>query len=306
MGTLAAVAAAVALLTAFMQSATYVLTRFFYVRGGSPAQLAYMNFMLMGAVSLAVLWPAGIAGVEWSRELAGWLALESSAFFAGQVCWLAALAKAPGSRLATLYNLKIIFVGVLYSLCFAAPFNRWMAAGLVLAAAAAMLMNGSGRPAGDGKRGAAVAWLLLGGAIVFLSWADVGAAGMLKCLGRPGDLRAVVLTAGLGNTAAALLAAPLWAVARPRRDLLVPALPYITVCLISIVTYFFCISVLDPAFSAVLASTRGLFSLALGVLLAKAGLTALEPRLSRRQWLVCGVAALLMIAAIIIYGCGKF
>ncbi|MEA4862814.1 MAG: EamA family transporter [Victivallaceae bacterium] len=306
MDVLVVVAAAVALLTAFMQSATYVLTRFFYARGGNPAQLAYLNFMLMGIVSLAVLWPAGIAKVEWSLELAGWLGLESVTFFCGQVCWLAALAKAPGSRLATLYNLKIIFVGVLYSLCFAAPFNRWMAAGLVLAAGAAMLMNGSSRPAGERGRGAAAAWLLLAGAIIFLSWADVGAAGMLKCLGRPGDLGAVLLTVCLGNTAVAVMAAPCWKLARPRRDLVAPALPYIAVCLISIATYFFCISVLDPAFSAVLASTRGLFSLMLGMLLAKLGFTALEPRLSRRQWLWCGVAALLMIAAIVIYACGKF
>ncbi len=306
MGVLAVIAVAVALLTAFMQSAAYVLTRYFYARGGGPAQLAYLNFMLMGAASLAALWPAGIADVTWSWELAGWLGLEASAFCCGQLCWLAALTKAPGSRLATLYNLKIIFVGVLYSLCFAAPFNRWMAAGLVLAAGAAMLMNGFSRPAGEGRRGAAAAWLLLAGAIVFFSWADIGAAGMMKCLGRPGDLGAVLLTACLGNAACAVLAAPCWKLARPRRELVAPALPYIALCLISIATYFFCISVLDPAFSAVLASTRGLFSLVLGMLLAKLGFTALEPRLSRRQWLWCGVAALLMIAAIVIYACGKF
>jgi len=306
MTAMAVAALAVALLTAFMQSATYVLTRFFYARGGTPAQLAYLNFMLMGAVSCAALWPAGVAGVRWSAELAGWLALEAATFLAGQVCWLAALAKAPGSRLATLYNLKIIFVGVLYSVCFAAPFNRWMVAGLLLAAAAAMLMNKFSRSGNGGARGGGSAWLLLAGAIAFLSWADIGAAGMLKCLGRPGDLRAVILTVCLGNAAAAALAAPLWKLGRPRRELVAPALPYIAVCLVSIATYFFCISVLDPAFSAVLASTRGLFSLALGMVLAKLGFTALEPRLSRRQWLWCGVAAMLMIAAIVIYACGKF
>ena len=186
-----------------------------------------------------------------------------------------------------------------------------------LAAAAAVLMgvfSGAGGGAGAVANGRKKRGVIRGGgataliaSIVLLAGADVGIVALIRDFSAAGcGYSGAAAAAGCLNVAlCGVIVLPTIPAIRPKMRHFRLALPYTAVCLLSIYTVNFAFSVLDPVYTNVLLSTRGLFSLLLGMLLAHCGFTAVEERASGRRWMWRAVAALLMFAAIAVYSFGK-
>ncbi len=311
---------AVALFTAFLQSLSYVLSRRFFASGGTPRQLLLTNCLLMAVPALFLLpelLPASSDGVTgtglphslWSTAL--WTAV---AFVAGQFCWLLALRLTAGSVLASLYNLKIIAVGVGFSLYFHEHLTFPAVAGMFLAAAAAVLMgifSGTGEKSVAGRRVDGImpfrGVLALAASIALLAGADVGIVALIRDFSAAGCgySRAAAAAGCLNVAVCGLIMLPALPAIKPKPRHFMLAVPYTAVCMLSIYTVNFAFSVLDPVYTNVLLSTRGLFSLLMGAVLAHFGFTAVEERAAGRRWLGRAAAALLMFAAIAVYSFGK-
>ncbi|MBR2363676.1 MAG: hypothetical protein IKA79_00605, partial [Lentisphaeria bacterium] len=62
-----------------------------------------------------------------------------------------------------------------------------------------------------------------------------------------------------------------------------------------------CFALVLPVFGNVILASRGLFSVVLGAMLSFVGLQKLDAVISRKQWILRAIAAILMIGAIAVY-----
>ncbi len=271
--------------------------------GRTPTQLLCAAQIIMGVLAVAAL-PFFVGAWQapgWNFVV--WTIVGTVGYMLGQWTWFKAIKLVEGSRLASLYCLKIPVVGVLCAWVLDLQFSWSMIIGVGLAVVAAMLMN---YRKGGGFSWAGMPFLAL--AIVCFASSDIGVSGMLQLLSAHGEGRcyAVGMVACICNIISGSVVAPFAKKLKCNWPVIVAAIPYALCYLFTLITIYVCFSVMEPVYVNVIVSTRGIFSLVLGVLVAKLGYTAVETKLSRKEWIQRGVAALIMFSAIIIYSYSKF
>ena len=291
----------VALLTAMLQSGSYVLSRLFFSKGYSSMQLVYASQLVIMLISI-VAWPFVVKDTEvFQWDVMKWMLVTTGGYLLGQCYWLNAMKKIEASRIASLYSIKIVFVGLLYMLLLhSGRLSIFMFIGVFMAVSAVFLMNYK-----RGGRFSMVGMVALGLAIVGFSFSDIGAVGMMPALDADSRLTAAIVSTLCNNIVAGLVLLPFGKKIGFTWRQFPYSAPYAVCYMVSVVAIFYCFSVLDPVYTNVVVATRGLFSLMLGWVLARLGYTALESRASREEWLRRGAAALLMFAAIVVYSYGK-
>ncbi len=288
------------LVTALGHSLAYLATRWFTQDRGRPSgQLLAHGHVIMGLVSVAVLpvvWPRGLGfDADWVGPYLGILGF----FAVAQTCLITSLRFADASRIAPLISLKVAILAAMAVLAGQhLGVIQWAA--VATAVAAAFVLNGSGGRM-DWR-----ATALVVNACVFYALADTmilrtisavrETTGDQSVMGVPLWCVAVVY-AGLGVVGLGLL--PIWGSRSPAawRD----ALPYAASWIGAMVTLYATFASVGLVFGAILQSTRGLMSIALGVLLAQLGAHHLEQKhgagvITRRL-----AAAALMTAAVAMY-----
>ena len=291
----------VALVTAMLQSGSYVLSRMFFSKGYTSMQLVFAAQMVIMLVSI-IAWPFVVRGVDVFRpEVMAWMGLTTGGYMLGQCFWLNAMRKIEASRIASLYGIKILFVGLLYMLLLHnGGLSIYMFVGVFMAVSAVALMNYQ-----RGGSFSMVGMVPLGLAIVGFSFSDIGAVGMMPALDMESRVSAAIVSTLCNNILAGLLLLPFWKKIGFEWKQMPCSAPYALCYLVSVMSIFYCFSVLDPVYTNVIVAIRGIFSLLLGWLLARLGYTALESRATRVEWLRRGAAATLMFAAIVVYSYGK-
>jgi len=287
-------------LTAFLQVASYFISRAFLQKSGNAAVLLTASQVLIGVFSL----PAAPFLVPWgslSWRVLPPLVFASFTFLVGQFFFFKALNCIESSRIASMMGLKVVAVPVLLSLFWGEHFVvlQWVA--LLMAMIAAVLIN---------YRGGAL-FAFKGTGYLFITipmyaLSDIGVN--LLILRMPGEGLAAKAAAAalLNNILLGVTLFPLIRIRHIRFKVLPAAAPYALCWGASIVLFFVCFGYLGAAFGNVVQAARGPLSLLAGILLVRMGLTRLEEPVGWRIWTFRTVSTLLMAGAILLYAWTRY
>lgn len=285
------------LLTAVLQSVSYICSAGFMRKYKSPLRLAVFSQLAMGAFCLPLLpflFPPGLDGKLW--RFFGMVAVWAVVFAVGQTAFFTALRSIEASRISSLLGLKILTLALIFGVILRERLNLWQWAATLLATVAAVGMNWSG---GRKLTLKSVFWLVM--TLLFYSFADMSETCLVTMPQHTGMIRAAFGVGVVCYLVLGLLTLPMLVKFRWTGKQFVMAIPFGACWLFSQIALFVCFGFLGTVFGNVVQSSRGLISIALGVLLMHLGLGKLDATIPRRMWIRRGVAAALMAAAIILY-----
>ncbi len=287
--------------TALLQSISYVFSAGFMVKYKSPIRLLIFSQLAMGLVSLPFI-PFFFPAQLWHMlpEFLLFTVLWIVCFGIGQTAFFNTLRNIEPSRSASLLGLKIIVLSVIY-VCFLG--NRlnglqWLA--VLMSATAAVGLNWSG---GSRFTLKGLFWLAL--TLIFYSLTDMAETHLVLMPASGSTIRDAIGMVAVCYAILGLATLPLLRKYRWTKQQFVRAVPFGLAWFFSQATLFVCFGLLGVVFGNVIQSSRGLFSIALGILVVAMGHGRLDVKISRHMWMRRIVAALLMAAAIILYSWAK-
>jgi len=295
------------LLTAFLQSVSYLFSKqLVRVQQWSMPRLLAMAHVLMGLAAIPVWWlvrPAGgfdpAADLPWAVGVIGFYLL-------GQAGLLYALKHTDASRVAPLLGLKIVMLAGFTVLLMDQPLSVMQWAGVLIATAAAFVLNHAG---GRNPWPAVIAILAT---CACYSLSDLCIRQLIDQLAVGGEMqreggrvivsvRATAMSYLLGGVVGA--AAMPWLGSRRVADWRAVT-PYAAVWFSAMLFMFATIGLVNVVLANILQSTRGLMAIGLGVALAAAGWTHLEAETERGVLIRRIAAAVLMTGAVGLYVAG--
>jgi uncharacterized membrane protein len=286
------------LTAAMLNSVGYLFSAMYLKRCNAPFKLLFFAQTWMLILSLPFIWlffpQQEIAD---PKRLITALVYWVIVFCVGQGSFFLALRHFEASRLSSLLGLKIIVLTVIYMCVHRSIPNcgQWLA--VLMAAAAAMMINWSAGGSWKSK-----GWLFVFATLICYSLADINETVMVHCLVHSGlsNFRAAFTATAISYTALGTLSLPVLCFFKPDKTFHL-SLPYAFFWLLSQAALLACYGLLLPVFGNVILASRGMFSVLLGAILAYCGIKGVDAQISRAQWIRRAVAALLMILAIGIY-----
>ena len=291
---------AVGFLAAFLQSCSYLVSARYVRLSGRPAwTLLPPSYLLMAPAAAAVVaatLPLAQGAVPWRAALgpASW----SVVFCLGANAAMFQMLRSVDASLASpLLGLKVPMLAAFYTFALARPCTaaQWVAVGLVLAATAARRLGRAGW-----------GWLLATCAGFSLADWLIGETFAAVAPAFPSFGPRAIFSLGfiyLVSGAAAALALP-FCPPLPRAGWLRWAAPYAAVWFAAMAALYACFAMCGIVLGNIVQNTRGLLSIALGWLVARAGRTDLEERVSRAVLARRVAAAALLLAAVALYALG--
>ncbi len=282
---------------AALQSLSYLFSRAFLRRSGqSPWILLVVAHAIMGLAALMLLPWAYVPGAHLNGAVAGWALSASGFYLAGQLAWFHALQHMDSSRVAPLLGAKILLLALLT----VAGGGGWLSAAqwgaVLLAAGGVFVLNQTG------GRLPARGLLAVAGAILGYSLSDLSIVRLVRATGLD-NWRGAFFGAMLSYLVCGLALAP-WLVRQ--RAARAPstwraALPFAVCWLLAMILLYACFASIGAVFGNIVQSMRGLFSIGLGVLLARLGWTDIERRSGTTLIFKRLAGALAMTLAIALY-----
>lgn len=287
--------------TAVMQSLSYLVSASFIRKHGSGFKLLIFSHLAMGAVSAFLLpffFPDKFfsGGVKYLLLLGLWVV----SFVLGQGGFFFSQKHIESSRLASLLGLKIIVLAFAWVFIFGQALNRLQMSGILLSCCAAFMMNWSGGKSLTFK--GILAWAVT---LISFSATDLAETEMVLFADQGN-----IVTAGIGITLLCYLVLGICSVPflfktpwhwQIQKD----AFPFALLWLFSQMTLLICFGLVGPVFGNIVQSSRGMFSVALGVIACRMNWDVMEFCNDRRMWIRRGIAALMMTAGIICFSFGK-
>jgi hypothetical protein len=296
---------AVGFLAAFLQSCSYLVSARYVRQSGRPAwTLLPPAYILMAPASLAL----AAALLRFAQGPVPWRAALLPAAFSMATCVLAnatmfqMLKSVDASLASPMLGLKVPMLALFYTFALARPCTgaQWAAVGLVFVATAALAV------AGRRLSRAAWGWLLatcagfsLSDWLIGETFAAVGPA-FPSFAPRALFSLAFIYLVCAGAAALALPFCP----PLPRAGWMRWAAPYAAVWFVAMMALYACFATCGIVLGNIVQNTRGLISIALGWLVARAGRVDLEERVSRAVLVRRVAAAVLLLAAIALYALG--
>ncbi len=285
-------------LAAFFQSLSYVFMRVFTSRHRNDiVKLLALSHIMMGLISI-VLVP-----ILWAEEmppLSQYVAvLFSTAIFyiLGQFFLFAAILKSEPSRVSPLLGLKILMLAVISFVFFDENFSaaKWLA--VVLSSVAVFMLSNSGKK---------LEWKCLGLvllACLCFSLSDLSIKGLVENFEYLGIFRAASLGTGLCYILCGIfgLIILLFTFKGTTKETWIYAVPFSLSWFIAMIFLFSCFGIIGVVFGNILQSTRGIISILMGFMIARAGYEALDERISRKLLIQRVLAALLMTGSVVLF-----
>ena len=293
---------AAGLVSALLQSISYLCSAGFMLKYRSPLRLVIFSQLVMGAFCLPFVpfvFPRGLQ--DRLPEFAMWVCVWLVVFSIGQVAFFSALRSIESSRISSLLGLKILVLSAISILVLRTELAalQWIA--ILLATAAAVGMNWSG---GARFSPAGIAWLFL--ALIFYSLTDMTET-RLVTMPHEGSLAFHSFSVGCVCYAALGIATlPFLLKFRWTNRQFLHAAPFAGVWYFSQVALFVCFGLLGTVFGNVIQASRGMISIALGVLLFRFGLGKFDAKIGPGMWLRRAVASVLMALGIILYSLAQW
>ncbi|MBR4663606.1 MAG: hypothetical protein IKO93_07010, partial [Lentisphaeria bacterium] len=253
--------------------------------------------MLVSLPLLMILYPSG-GFMDWRSllfPLGAWMLF----FIFGQTSFFLALREIESSRLASLLGLKIVILTLIFMLFKHQNPKAGQWAAVIMASGAAFLINWSGKRWEIGLKGAVfVLFTLIG-----YSMLDICENAVVMFFFDSGmsNLKSSLLTSSCCYTLNGLVSLPCLYRLKVSRRQITLGTPCALFWLGSQIALMSCFALLQPVFANVILASRGLIAVLLGAALPFFGIRNLDAAISRKQWILRGFAALLMIAAIGLY-----
>ena len=289
------------LLAALLQSGSYVFSRQFLARHNSSWQLIVYSQLAMGLLGgiTMLFMPFGNLFqdlVPFLLTLLFWIA----SMMIGQYAFFRSLKEIEASRLASLLGLKILILAAISLIFLNGRISVLQTLAIFVSAAAAMGMNWSG-----GGRLSLKGCIWLFQTLVFYSLADLAETRMVLMVQTGNMIRDGIIIGGVSYFGLGVLTLP--ALIRCKRSwkLLRDAVPFGVAWFYAMTALYMCFGLLGTVFGNVVQSSRGLFSVLIGLILAEMGATRIEAKVSKSAWIRRGIAALLMMLAIFLYSYGS-
>lgn len=288
---------------AVCQSLSYVFSGLF-VRTfrRSPHVLLVMAHLAMGGVSVAALPLVLPARLPPTADYAWPLLGGVVSYLIGQMGLFLALRRTDASRVSPLLGLKLPILVAISVLWLGARYSprQWLAVGLCLVAA--LILNRSGSRLAAESLG----WVLL--ACLAYCFSDFNIRALVDTLQKAGlSLPRAALVGGFlsyalcGAIAALMLPTIPWRDRRMWRY----ALPFAAAWLGAMLLLFACFGAVGVVLGNIVQSTRGLLSIAIGLLVSSLGHVHLEARASPGVWARRALAAALMVASIALFSASR-
>ncbi|MBR7107067.1 MAG: hypothetical protein IKC89_01495 [Lentisphaeria bacterium] len=287
--------------TALMQSCSYLASAAFISRHRSAFKLLISSQLFMGVCS-TVLLPFFITEDLVRIAKGGWwyLAAWVTMFFLGQAGFFISQKYIESSRLASLLGLKILVLSAFWMIFNAKMLNYLQVIGVILGVAAAFAMNWSGSRRLHWKGIAALAVTL-----VCYSLTDLSETAMVHLADQGNVVKAGITITLFCYTVLGICTLPFAVKTGWSWTMQKDSAPFAVIWLGSQMTLLICFGMVGPVFGNVIQSTRGLFSVLLGVLVCCLGISGGEKQVSAVMWLRRGFAALLMLVSIVCFSFGK-
>lgn len=282
---------------AIFQSFSYLMTRHFMHRHGSPLHLLIASHIIMGIMAIILL-PFAYTPIvlQPSRYLSP--LLQCSGFFLiAQATFFLALKNIESSRVSPLLGMKIIIIAIISYLFYDKNFVsiQWLA--IILCFIGAMLTNWSG-----GKIPIR-SWFWIIVTCTGYSLSDINIKILVDMIGQDNLVNSTMLAVSLNFIicgSAALIGFLL--VPNPQRwQNLKPALPFALCWFTSILFIFGCFANIGPIFGNIIQSSRGIFSVIIGFIVAKAGHQHLESTTTGSIVICRIIAAIMMLLAMAMF-----
>jgi uncharacterized membrane protein len=283
-------------LVAFMQPVAYLLSRRFFVRGGKALELTVYSQVIMGLIAIAMLlscWQAW----SFNGDIAARAAWSMGTILIAQICYFLAIRFVEASRLSSMLGLKLIFLALLNMLLFDERLHsvHWLA--VVLCAAAALIMNHSG------LKISLKALMMIIVCCFFLAASDIADYRLVTAIKLENPFLRGVIATGFCYGGLGLISLPGLFFLRFDWQKCKSAIPYSGVWMAAMVLFYLCIGLLGTVFTSIIQSSRGLISVLLGAVVAWLGYAGIESKASAAVWLSRLAAALLIMAAVVIFAC---
>ena len=282
---------------ALAQSIAYIFSRRYIITGhGGAVRLLVISHFLMGIVSIPVvafIWSPAMSDVPAYL----WDATGAAGFYLlGQASLFAMLRTTDASRIAPLLGLKIVVVAMFYVTLMGARLEplQWLAVAVSVAAAFVLNYSGGSLP-----------WPIIA-ATLFTCFtyalSDIHIYRLIAHMGDPNTFMAGARATALSYVMCGVMVAPfLWRHGSRRPGDWTSTLSYSAFWYPGQYCLFFALAMAGPVLGNIAIATRGLWSIALGVLLAAMGMVHLERRVQHHVLLRRVIAAVMMIAAIALY-----
>lgn len=285
------------LVTAAMHALGYVFSRHFVVvQHASVLRLLVHGHVIMAVLAVMLVPLFYGPGMPPLAEYWQPLVLASLFYLIGQTGLFVALRHTDASRISPLLGMKVVIVALLSIVLLDVPLTglQWVAVGLSVVAA--WILNASG---GYLPLASVVGTVF---AVTCYSFSDIYIWRLIDVMRVMGDVRGPVTAALLCYGLCGLACVPTlpWLGSRRRGDWLWAA-PYAVTWLTGIVFMFLAFALAGLVLGNIAVGTRGLISIALGVLLAGWGMEHLEQRISKTVLLRRGIAAVAMVLAIAVF-----
>lgn len=284
-------------LSALLMSGSFVVSRTFIRKYGSPIRLAVQTQIIMGIGGLITLLACLYhPGYPSDPEFYMYLAGEVVFFMIGQTSFFMMIRDVEASRAASLLGLKIFAIALISSVI-GKPITptQWVAVLLCTISAVGMNLSGIRLPLKS------FFWLFL--SVLFYALCDTCLTGMVGLM--PGN--SVILNSigvlGLTFTVLGVLLLPMLRKYPFSGRSFPDAVPYSVFYFLAMIFLITSFGLLGVVFASIIQAGRGILSILLCVILLKLGLEKNEPQVSVRLWLQRLLMAVSMLAAMTIYSC---
>ncbi len=284
------------LLSALLQSCSYVFSRVFIHKHKSSFELVVFSQLIMGvfgALTIPLMLP--FSHYPHSLEFYSLMLLCVFSFVAGQYGFFQTLKELEASRLSSLMGLKIVILALITMVLSRTPlhFLQWIA--IVLCSTAAIGMNFTGGRI-TLKAALWLAFMLFAYAICDLLEAELILQMNGNSLIADSTAVAALMYLILGVLTVPFLLKYHWDLHKCK-----DAVPYAISWYCAIILLFLCYGSIGAVFGNIIQASRGIISVAIGAWLLHLGYEHLEPRVDRKAWCRRFLMAIVMICAMCLY-----
>jgi uncharacterized membrane protein len=287
------------LIAGFTQSVSYIFSRRFVTRRhSSPMELLILGHIVMGAISVILLpwlWQSKMPPLN----VYIWPLLGITGFYLlGQLAFFIAIKTSDASRLSPLLAIKIVFLAMITAGLLHQPLVLVQWIGIFVCVFSAFLLNNTG-----GKLPWSSLLFVLAACLAY-SLSDMSIIFLIDRLCHAGltTMHSIFLGVCMSYTLCGLVGlVMLPAASGCSFQKLRCAAPFALSWLIAMFFLFASFAMVGVVFGNILQSSRGIFSIVIGAILAKMGYEHLEQKTSRSIFLRRLGAAMLMCLAIFLY-----
>lgn len=285
------------LFAALMQSVSYLCSRHFTHRfNAGSVRLLVLSHLWMGAISsiAAVLyWPDGMPPLgQYIWPLAGTMFF----YLLGQIGLFMALKYTEASRISPLLALKVVILALIGTIFLSLNLNLWQWVAVCMALGGAALLNWSG----GSLPFKAILWLLF--TCLNYSLSDLNILVMIEHMQPLPAMKAALIgnfcSYALGG---ACMLPLLYFHRKAPKEQWIGAFPFAASWFVAMLFLFTCFAQIGVVYGNIIQSTRGIMSILIGAMLASRGAVHLEAVVARSVFARRLFAALLTLAAIVIY-----